>query len=191
MLAPLALLLAVCLPTCAQTPAQELDPELAGLGEQLVSRLRELRPDWTHDAVPPATPPGDKPSSTVAIHFWRSHKCLTAERDNKGTPEDVPLACVVKVAVYLFDTREQNHKFLDDFIGRERLRGPKPTSIAAGDEGYVWGRGNVIFVKGRFMFWLDIGVQDDVPGARLKSEATGQDVLQEFAKEIAAAAPGS
>lgn len=192
LLCPLALLLLACLPTCAQTLAQELDPALAELSEQLVSHLHEQRPEWMHDAVPPATPPGSKPSSTVAIHFWRSSKCLTAEHDSAAGPRTVPVACNVKVAIYLFPTPADGRNYLKDIIGRERLSGPRPDALAVGDEGYVWGGNRVIFIKGRFLFWVDTNVQDNIPAdARLSLDAPSLNITKAFAKDVAAAVPSS
>jgi hypothetical protein len=54
--------------------------------------------------------------------------------------------------------------------------------LPVGDKGYVWNGSNVVFIKGRFTFWLSGGFD-----LRAGDFTIDNEFKEKFAKEIAAA----
>lgn len=175
-------------PVCGQAPAAS---DLDRVGERLVSFFKHWRPGWAHSTVEPAAAPGQQPSRNVAIHFWRSDNCLTVDAvvDGARRPE-LPVSCMVKVAAYQFPTAEAAREHLKGFVDIERsMRKPGALRpLALGDEGYGWGRSNVVFRKGRFSYWLSgsVGNSYGHDQHELEKQAT-----ESFAADVARAVPAS
>ncbi|HEX8456422.1 MAG TPA: hypothetical protein VF656_03795 [Pyrinomonadaceae bacterium] len=151
--------------------------DLERVGERLVRFFKEKRPGWEHSTVEPLAAPGQQPSRNVAIHFWRSDKCLIVDATIDGEQRKaLPVYCKVKVAVYLFPTIDAARAHLDEFAQSQRTRKAPWTlrPVALGDEGYGWGLSNVVFRKGRYSFWLDtvIGNSYGLDQFALEREAT-------------------
>ena len=72
--------------------------------------------------------------------------------------------------------RERLAKFVRD----ER----SATGISVGDKAYVWNRGDIVFIKGRFTFWLGGGL--DLRVGDFTNNAT---FMEKLAQQIAEAAP--
>ncbi len=79
--------------------------------------------------------------------------------------------------------RQKRHTHLGEFYEREHLRTTpwKLAPLTLGDEGYLWGRSNVVFRKGKFTFWLSsvIGNSYGHDQFDMKKEAT-----ESFAKDV-------
>ena len=177
------LLVGVLLPLYGQTPASDLD----SIGAQLVSFFQEKRPAWEHSTVAPLAAPGSQPSRDVAIHFWRSKRCLTTDELIDGVKrEGLPVYCNVKVAAYQFPSAEAAHAHLSEFVAHQQERKTqwKLTPLALGDEGYLWSGRYVVFRKGRFSYWLSsvVGNTYGHDPFAMEKEAT-----ESFAKDVAQA----
>jgi hypothetical protein len=64
-------------------------------------------------------------------------------------------------------------------------REDKPTSFPVGDKGYVWG-GSIVFMKGRFTFWLSGTVDLNIGDFSVR-----QEFMEKLAQDIAAAVTAS
>lgn len=187
-LAACLLLLGLLFPLQGQTPAGS---DLDGIGERLVSFFKKERPDWEHNTVEPGPipAPGTQPNRNVAVHFWRSGKCLKVDAVVEGkVREALPVHCAVKVAISQFPSAEAARVYLNGFAERERPRKTPWTlrPIALGDEGYGWSMSNVVFRKGRFVYWLSgsVGNSYGRDEFELEKEAT-----EAFARDVARALP--
>ena len=179
----LLLLPASASPLAGQSPSHDLNPELSGVGKGIENYLRQKRPEWRHETVPPATPPGSRPSPDVVIHFWSSEKCLTAEVIIDGVSAGKhPVPCRIKLAIDRSESAAAARARLGDFV----LSEPSASPVTVGDKGYVWRGSEVVFVKGKFTFWL---------GGNLELRVGGFTNIREFieklAKEIADAVPAT
>ena len=170
---------------CASSPlaGQSLEPELDKVGKSVEGYFRQKRPGWEHSTAPPATPPGSQPSPNVAIHFWSSEQCLTAEVIIDGVSsgkQAVP--CRIKLAIYYSPSASEARTGLSNFIFREQ----SARAVPVGDKGYVWGGSNLVFVKSKFTFWLGGGLDMRVGDFTYNGE-----FMERLAKEIADAVPAT
>jgi hypothetical protein len=163
----------------AQTaPAQTLAPELAQMSGRVESYIREKKPGWKHETTPPPTPPGYKPSPNVVVHFWSSDKCMTAELKVDGANYGArPVPCMIHLAIYQAASAAEALRSLDDSITHDR--GERFEPFAVGDKGYLRNGNAVVFVKGRFTFWLDGRVELSV--GRFSIDC---DFIERMAKDI-------
>ncbi|MBA3711278.1 MAG: hypothetical protein H0W76_02380 [Pyrinomonadaceae bacterium] len=162
---------------------QSVDPDLARVSQNVENYFRQQRPGWKHESVPPVTPPGSQPSPYVVIHFWSSEKCLIAE----VTIDDVssgkqPVSCRVKLAIDQSPSAAEARTRLGNFVLEQR--GARPVSV--GDKGYAWGGSEVVFVKGKFTFWLGGGLD-----LRVGDFTNNGEFMGKLAKEIADAVPST
>jgi len=169
---------------CASPLAgQSLEPELEKVGKGVERYFQQKRPGWVHDSVPPAMPPGSRPSPTVAIHLWSSEKCLTAEVIIDGVNSGKqPVPCRVKLAIYQAPSASEAHTGLSNFVLGER----SATPITVGDKGYVWHGSKLVFIKGKFTFWLSGGLD-----VRVGDFSYNGEFMEKLAKEIADAVPAT
>jgi hypothetical protein len=179
-LLPCLLLICAARPLAAQTaPPQTVAADLARASGGVEDYIREKKPGWKHETVPPATPPGGTPSPYVVIHFWSSEKCLTAELKIDGVgsgPQPVP--CRVKLAIDQSPTAADARARLSNFA-RDQF-GESLTPVEVGDKGYVWQGSSVVFIKGKFTFWLSGGAD-----LRVGDFSINRGFIEGLAKEIA------
>jgi hypothetical protein len=171
------------------TAASDLD----SVGERLVSFFKKERPGWEHGTVEPGPlpAPGSQPNRDVAVHFWRSDKCLRVSAIIDGEKQEgLPVYCTVKVAVYQSPSAEAARAYLNGFAERERPRKTPLTlrPLALGDEGYGWRTSNVVFRQGRFVYWLSSSVGNSYGRDQLELE---KEATEAFAKDVARAAPAN
>lgn len=178
------------LPLYGQAPAVN---NLEDIGERLVSFFKKERPGWEHNTVEPGPipAPGSQPNRNVAVHFWRSDKCLKVNAVVDGERrEGLPVFCAVKVAAYQFPSAEAARAHLAGFVEFQRPRkaygGITPVELS--DEGYVWNHSNVVFRKGRFSFWLAGNVANSY--GRDEDELA-KEVTEAFARDVARAVPAN
>ncbi len=163
--------------------AQAKPLTLDQVSKQVEDYMQKSR-GWKHETALPPTPPGVPPSSDVSIHFWSSEKCLTAalviRRKSYG---ELPVPCRFKLAIDQSSSavaaRDRLSKFVKD------AREHKPTVFPVGDKGYVWG-GSIVFIKGRFTFWLSGNVDLNIGDFSIQRE-----VLEKLAHDMAAALTAS
>ena len=160
---------------------QSLAPDLEKVSKGVENSFRQKRPEWRHETVPPATPPGSQPSPDVVIHFWSSEKCLTAEVIIDGVSSGTqPVSCRVKLAIDQSPSASAARARLSDFALHERSASP----VAVGDKGYFWRGTELVFVKGKFTFWLGGGLD-----LRVGDFTNNREFMEKLAKEIADAVP--
>jgi hypothetical protein len=171
----LCLLLAgIVVPIAGQTPPTDLD-QVSRLVENYFS---EKKVGWKHETTPPATPPGSAPSRNVVIHFWSSETCLTAELKIDGVSYGAqPVPCRIKLAIDQSPTAAEARARLSDFARDQIDYSLAPVEI--GDKGYVWKGSNIVFIKGRFTFWLSGGVD-----LRVGDFGVNREFIERLAKEI-------
>lgn len=160
--------------------AQSLSPDLTKVNKSLEDHFRQKRPEWKHETVPPG-PLGTPPSPQVVVHFWSSEKCLTAEviidGENSGAH---PVSCRIKIVIYEAESESVARVRLSDFVMSENSANP----IAVGDKGYVWRGSELVFVKGKFTFWIGGSLSLRV------GDYTGyREFMNRLAKEVADAVP--
>ena len=179
-----AFMLCLFLVGAASTLAgQSTAPELEKVSKSVEDSFRRKRPEWKHETVPPATPPGSQPSPDVVIHFWSSEKCLTAEVIIDGvTSGKHPVSCRIKLAIDQSASAAAARARLDDFVLHEQSASP----ISLGDKGYRWRGTDVVFIKGKFTFWLGGGVN-----LRVGDFTNNREFMEKLAKEIADALPAT
>jgi len=179
-----AYLLCLLLASAASPLAgQSLSPDLDKVSKSVVESLRQKRPEWKHETVPAAMPPGSQPSPDVVIHFWSSEKCLTAEVIIDGVSSGKhPVSCRVKLAIDQSASASAARTRLSDFVLHER----SASSITVGDKGYIWRGSEVVFVKGKFTFWLGGGLD-----LRVGDFTNNREFMEKLAKEIAEAVPAN
>jgi hypothetical protein len=71
---------------------------------------------------------------------------------------------------------------LSNFVLNERSASP----VQVGDKGYVWRGSEVVFIKGKFTFWLG-GILE----LRVGDFTNSREFMEKLAKEIADAAPAN
>ncbi|MCA1817625.1 MAG: hypothetical protein LC746_14745 [Acidobacteria bacterium] len=158
--------------------AQSVSPDLAQVSGRVVQHFREKHPGWKHETAQPPTPPGGAPSRDVAIHFWSSENCLTAELRLDGTSYgSKPVPCRFKLAIDQSASSVDARERLVGFVNNQRGDGFEP--IQVGDKGYVWNGSRVVFVKGSFTFWLDGGADLHVGDFSVNRE-----FIERTAKEV-------
>lgn len=179
-----AYLLCLLLASEASTLAgQSLARDLDKVSKSVENSFRQKRPEWKHETVPPATPPGSQPSPDVVIHFWSSEKCLTAEVIIDGVSSGKhPVSCRIKLAIDQSESAAAARTRLNNFV----LDESSASSISLGDKGYVWRGSEVVFVKGKFTFWLGGDVR-----LRVGDFTNSREFMKKLAKEIADAVPAS
>jgi hypothetical protein len=90
--------------------------------------------------------------------------------------------CRVKLAIYYSPSASEARTGLSSFVLGER----SASAIQVGDKGYVWGGSNLVFVKGKFTFWLGGGLDMRVGDFTYNGE-----FMERLAKEIADAVPAT
>jgi hypothetical protein len=175
-------ILLLLLASVASTPAGQSNvTDLDKLSERVESYVRQKRPGWKHETALPPIPPGGQPSGEVSIHFWSSENCLTAELKVGGVSYDAqPVPCSVKLAIDRSPSATEARTRLSTFVYDQR--GAKPTPLVIGDKGYVWNGSHVVFVKGKYTFWIS-GVVD----LRVGDFTINREFTETWAKDIAEA----
>ena len=136
--------------------AQSTPVSLNQISEQVQNYMQKSR-GWKHHTADPPTPAGSKPSTDVVVHFWSSEKCFTAEVRVDGKDYGTqPVPCRIKLAVDQSSSAIAARTRLSEFA-MNPYEG-NPTLFPVGDKGYLWGGSNIVFIKGRFTFWLSGGV---------------------------------
>ena len=159
--------------------AQIKASSLAEVSQQVEGYIQKSR-GWKHETALPPIPPGGQPSPDVSIHFWSSEKCLTASVRIEGKSyEDQAVPCRFKLAIDQTDSAMSARARLSNFVMNERE--VKPTPFPLGDKGYVWG-GSIVFIKGRFTFWLSGSVD-----LRIGDFSIQREVMEKLARDIDAA----
>ena len=175
----LILVIVILSHTCTLA-AQSTTVSLNQISEQVQNYMQKSR-GWKHETADPPTPPGMKPSTDVSIHFWSSEKCLTAELRVGGKSYGTqPVPSRIKLAVDQSSSAIAARTRLSEFVMNDRKG--KPGLFPVGDKGYVWRGSNVVFIKGRFTFWLSGGAD-----LRVGDFSISQEFIQKLAQDIAAA----
>ena len=160
---------------------QSLRPDLEKISRAVEEYMQTHKPDWRHENVPPATPPGSPPSADVVIHFWSSEQCVVAEViiDGSNTGKH-PVSCRIKLAIDQSTSPATARDRLAKFVRDER----SATVTSVGDKAYVWNRGDIVFIKGKFTFWLSGGLD-----LRVGDFTNNASFMEKLAKQIADAVP--
>lgn len=173
-------LIVVC--SCVDLAGQLLRPDLEKVSKAVETYVQKRKPDWRHETALPPTPPGSQPSPDVAIHFWSSEKCVVAEVSIDGVNTGKhPVSCRIKLAIDQSTSPAAARQRLADFVREER----SATVISIGDKAYVWSRGDIVFIKGKFTFWLSGGLD-----LRVGDFTNNAAYMEKWAREIADAVPG-
>ena len=159
--------------------AQTKVVSLEQVSEQVKQYVQESR-GWKHETALPPIPPGGQPSPDVSIHFWSSEKCasasLSVERRSYG---ELPVPCRIKLAIDQTSSAMAARDRLSQFV--RNTYEAKPTPFSVGDKGYVWG-GGIVFIKGRFTFWLTGTVDLNIGDFSIQRE-----FMETLARDIAGA----
>jgi len=159
--------------------AQKKSLSLVEVSQQVEDYIQKSRA-WKHETALPPIPPGGQPSPDVSIHFWSSERCLTASLRIEGKSYgDQSIPCRVKLAIDQSDSAISARNRLGNFVMNERE--VKPTPFPVGDKGYVWG-GSIVFIKGRFTFWLSGSVD-----LRIGDFSIQREFMEKLARDIDAA----
>jgi len=163
--------------------AQSLRPDLEKVSRAVETYLQTHKPAWHHETALPPTPPGSQPSPDVAIHFWSSEQCAVAELiiDGVNTGKH-PVSCRIKLAIDQSASPTAARERLATFVREER----SATVISVGDKAYVWSRGDIVFIKGKFTFWLSGGLD-----LRVGDFTNNAAFMEALAKQIADATPAT
>ena len=169
----------LALAASVDSAGQTLRPDLEEVSRAVETYMRTQKPDWRHKTALPPTPPGSQPSPDVAIHFWSSERCVVAELivDGVNTGKH-PVSCRIKLAIDQSESAYAARERLANFVREER----SATVISVGDKAYVWHPGHIVFIKGKFTFWLSGGL--DLRVGDFTNNATFMELL---AKQIAGA----
>lgn len=160
---------------------QTLWPDLEKVSKAVEAYMQKNKPDWRHETALPPTPQGSPPSPAVAIHFWSSEKCATAELLIDGVNVGKhPVSCRIKVAIDQSTSASAARERLANFVREE----PSASPVAVGEKGYIWRGGDVVFVKGKFTFWCSGGLD-----LRVGDFTNNSEFVLKLAKEIATGAP--
>ena len=159
-----------------------LRPDLEKVSKAVETYVQKHKPDWHHENALPPTPPGSQPSPDVVIHFWSSERCVVAELiiDGVNTGKH-PVSCRIKLAIDQSKSPSAARERLANFVREER----SATVISVGDKAYVWNRGDIVFIKDKFTFWLSGGLD-----LRVGDFTNNASFMEKLAKQIADAAPG-
>lgn len=162
----------------APAAGQAIPTDLDQVSKRVENYFSEKKAGWKHETAPPATPPGSTPSRDVVIHFWSSESCLTAELTLDGVSYGAkPVPCRIKLAIDQSPTATEARARLSNFARNQY--GGNLMPVEMGDKGYVWNGSNIVFIKGRFTFWLDGGVD-----LRVGDFAINREFIERLAKEI-------
>lgn len=173
----------VAVAACVELTAQTLRPDLEKVSRAVEAHVQKQKPDWRHENSLPPTPPGSQPSPDVVIHFWSSERCVVAELSIDGVKTGKhPVSCRIKLAIDQSESPSVARERLAKFIAEER----SATVIAVGDKAYVWNRGDIVFIKGKFTFWVSGGLD-----LRVGDFTNNAAFMEAFAKQIADAVPAS
>jgi hypothetical protein len=158
------------------TSGQSLSPELDTVTKSIENYFRQKRPDWKHESVPPG-PLGTPFSPTIVVYFWWSDKCLTAEVliDGKSSGRQA-VPCRFKLAITQSQSGSDTLAHLIQFVRDE----PSASPVAVGDKGYFWRGTDLVFIKGKFTFWLNGSLQ-----LRVGDFTNNKEFIEKLAKEIA------
>jgi hypothetical protein len=161
---------------------QSLSSDLGKVSKSIEDYFRLKRPEWKHQTIPPG-PLGTPPSPNIVIHQWSSEKCLTAEVfiDGKSSGKH-PVSCRIKLAIDRSESASAARARLSDFVMEEHGANP----ISVGDKGYVWGGTELVFVKGKFTFWLGGNLS-----LRVGDFSGHREFMDRLAKEVADAVPAT
>ena len=162
--------------SCWLVAGQTLSPDLDNVTKNFESYFRQKRPDWKHETVPPG-PAGTPFSTTIVVYFWWSEKCLTAEVFINGQSsgrQAVP--CRFKLAITQSQSASDTLAHLIQFVRDE----PSASPIVVGDKGYFWHGTDLVFIKGKFTFWLNGSLQ-----LRVGDFTNNKEFIEKLAKEIA------
>ena len=165
----------------AYTAAAQSSPTTLNDTTQQVRNYIQKTRDWKLSVVDPPTPPGSKPSPDVTINFWSSERCLTVELrvDGKDFGKQ-PVPCRIKLAIDQSQSAIDARNRLSEFLMSSR--DSNPTSLPIGDKAYLWNGSHIVFLKGRFTFWLS-GTVDFRVGDLL----INRDFIEKLARDIASA----
>ena len=165
------------LAACVDVAAQSLRPELEKVSRAVEAYVQTHKPDWRHETSLPPAPPGSQPSPDVAIHFWSSERCVVAELiiDGVNTGKH-PVSCRIKLAIDQSESPSAARERLAKFVREER----SATVISVGDKAYVWNRGDIVFIKDKFTFWLGGGLD-----LRVGDFTNNAEFMEKLAKQIA------
>jgi len=131
----------------SNSSAQSLRPELEKVSSAVEAYVQKLKPDWHHKI-------SEQPSPDVAVHFWNSEKCAVADLTIDGAHTGKhPVPCLIKLAIDQSASASAARERLVSFARDE----PSATVILVGEKGYIWREG-VVFIKGKFTFWLGGGL---------------------------------
>ena len=167
---------------CSPIAGQSLSPDLDKVSKSVEDYFRQRRPEWKHKTIPPG-PVGTPPSPSVVVHLWSSEKCLTAEVIIDGASSGKhPVSCHIKLAIDRSESELAARTRLSNFVMNERSANP----ITVGDKGYIWGGTELVFVKGKFTFWLGGGLD-----LRVGDFTNNREFINKLAKEIADALPAT
>lgn len=176
--------LTVCLLAIAvgvDLAGQTLRRDLEKVSKAVEAYFQKHKPDWRHETPLPPTPPGSQPSPDVSIHFWSSEKCVVAEVTIDGVNTGKhSVSCHIKLAIDQSASPYAARKRLADFVHDER----SATVISIGDKAYAWSRGDIVFIKGKFTFWLSGGLD-----LRVGDFTNNAAYMEKWAREIAEAVP--
>jgi hypothetical protein len=174
------IVLSVLLAHAHTVAAQSSSVTLNDISKQVRDYMQKTR-DWKHWLADPPTPPGSKPSTDVSINFWSSERCLNVElRVDRKDLGPQPVPCRIKLAIDQMPTeieaRDRLSRFLID------TRDSNPTSLPIGDKAYLWSGSHIVFLKGRFTFWLS-GTVD----LRVGDLVLNREFMEKLARDIATA----
>jgi hypothetical protein len=179
----LALFIAMIIEPC-DLAAQSSVVSLPQISEQVQGYMQRSR-GWKHETADPPTPPGSRPSADVAIHFWSSEKCLSAELRIDGRKyETQSVPCRFKLAIDQSSSTMTARNRLSEFVLSSREGNFTPVSV--GDKGYVWNGSTIVFIKGRFTFWLSGGAD-----LTLGDFSINREFIEKLAHDIAGSVTAS
>lgn len=177
----LVVLLCLLLGHAYTVAAQSSSVTLNEISQQVQNYIQKTR-KWKHWLADPPTPPGSKPSPDVSINFWSSEQCLTVDLRVDGKALGThPVPCRIKLAIDQSPSEIAARNRLSEFFTSSRESNPTP--LAIGDKAYLWNGSHIVFLKGRFTFWLSGSVD-----LRVGDLLINRDFMEKLARDIATAA---
>lgn len=159
--------------------AQTTVVSLEQVSKQVEDYVQKSR-GWKHETALPPIPPGGQPSPDVSIHFWSAEKCASASLSvDRRSYGELPVPCRIKLAIDQSSSAMAARDRLSQFF--RNTYEAKPTPFSLGDKGYVWG-GGIVFIKGRFTFWLSGRVDLNIGDFSIQRE-----FMETLARDIAGA----
>jgi hypothetical protein len=117
----------------------------------------------------------------VSINFWTSESCLTVDLRIDGRDfGKQPVPCRIKLAIDQSPSDIDARNRLSDFL--TSVRDTSPTALPIGDKAYLWNGSHIVFLKGRFTFWLS-GTVD----LRVGDLVITREFMEKLARDIASA----